>query len=375
METADGHVYGQLPDATWKSLVALCADICQRNGFRGVRYLGNTDYSKLEDGYMLLTKHKWFQNTDCPGPWLDTQFDRLEREVNARLGVPSEEETVGRRVRINDIAAQIHHDMVVDERNGYSQHPNRWGGDHPDGSKTLAIDGKPYTYPLGSYDCSSSVIRAWQLALQYTPYKGALDDATYTGDIRSVFVGSGLFTASMTPAKRGDLYLSDGHHVAMCQDGGSDGVLGYDALSEFNRNEDHGAYYGKVGDQDGLESVVRAYYDYPWSTVLHYTGKADYCEEATEGVATDEEDTTMMLIHPDGIDKIYYWDGSPETVPYHVSPAEKAAIEDAYKLTHNGVGLQTVRMGRASFDAILSMTKKRKAWRERGLASMVKEMM
>ena len=178
-------------------------------------------------------------------------------------------------VSIADVAARIHHDMVTDERNGYSQAPTRWGGDYG-GTKTLEINGRSYTYPLGSYDCSSSCILAWRLALQGTKYEGSLDAATYTGDMRAVFINSGLFTASYTPAKRGDLYLSDGHHVAMCQDGGSDGVFGYDCLSEFNRNEMHSATGGRAGDQDGQESVLRAYYSYPWSTVLHYNGKADY---------------------------------------------------------------------------------------------------
>ncbi|MBR3387490.1 MAG: Ig domain-containing protein, partial [Bacteroidales bacterium] len=163
----------------------------------------------------------------------------------------------------------------TDERNGYNQQPERWGGDYG-GDKTLTINGRNYTYALGSYDCSSSTITAWQLALQGTPYEGALDGATYTGDMRSVFVNSGLFYAEYSPAKRGDLYLAEGSHVAMCQDGGSDGVFGYDCLTEFNRNENHAASWGEPGDQDGYESILRDYYDDGWNTVLHYNGKADY---------------------------------------------------------------------------------------------------
>ena len=65
-----------------------------------------------------------------------------------------------------EIAARIHADMCDDDRNGYSWSP-RQGGDYG-GNKTLTIDGRKYTYPLGSWDCSSSVIKAWQLAIQYT---------------------------------------------------------------------------------------------------------------------------------------------------------------------------------------------------------------
>lgn len=195
-------------------------------------------------------------------------------------------DTVGKvRISIADVAAQIHYDMVQDPDNGYSQ-GSRWGG-QTNKTKTLTINGRKYTYRKGDYDCSSSTITAWQLALQGTEYEGALDDATYTGDMRAVFVNSGLFTAKLSAAKRGDLYLADGHHVAMCQDGGNDGVMGYDCLTEFNRNELHAATGGKVGDQDGQESVVREYYDFPWATVLHYNGKADYYVE--DGKATPKQ--------------------------------------------------------------------------------------
>lgn len=77
---------GRLTDACWKSLVKLCADICKRYGYKGVYYCGSANYSKLPSGYMLLTMHKWFQDTDCPGPWLSKQFSRLAKEVNACMG-------------------------------------------------------------------------------------------------------------------------------------------------------------------------------------------------------------------------------------------------------------------------------------------------
>ena len=84
---------GKLSDACWKSLVARCADICQRYGFKGVYYCGRADYSQLPKGYMLLTMHRWFQDTDCPGPWLSKQFSRLAKEVNAAMGTKSTKTT------------------------------------------------------------------------------------------------------------------------------------------------------------------------------------------------------------------------------------------------------------------------------------------
>ena len=203
---------------------------------------------------------------------------------------------------VAEIAALIHADMCDDDRNGYSWSP-RQGGDYG-GNKTLTIDGKKYTYPLGSYDCSSSVIKAWQLAIQYTKYKGKLDGATYTGNMRSVFKASGLFDVwdtDTTEAVRGDVYLNDANHTAMCQDGGKDGVYGYDALSEFCINENGEVYGGKVGDQTGTEAYIHAFYNYPWNVTLHYNGKADgtKAESTTQASSTTTASKKKML---NGID-------------------------------------------------------------------------
>lgn len=90
LDSKDGHVYGQLPDKTWESLVALCADVCKRNGKTRLVYTGKTSYSTLKSNEMLLTKHKWFANTDCPGPWLDNKFNLLCNRVNALLKPPEQ---------------------------------------------------------------------------------------------------------------------------------------------------------------------------------------------------------------------------------------------------------------------------------------------
>lgn len=339
METADGHVDGQLPDATWESLVALLADICQRNGKSRAIYTGAADFDSAKQDELILVKHKWFGSTDCPGPWLDGQFDRLAQEVNARLGGTATRV----KVSIADVAARIHYDMVTDERNGYSQYPDRWGGDNG-APKTLEINGRKYTYKPGSFDCSSSTILAYQLSLQGTPYEGALDDATCTSDMRSVFVGSGLFTASYTPAKRGDLYLAEGKHVAMCQDGGSDGVFGCDCLTEFNRNENHSATGGKPGDQDGQEAIIRNYYDDGWNTVLHYNGKADYyIENDSKQSDGQSEDEMVCLIQPDGKNYMAYFDGSKLYALGHEDEAN--ALREVYKKTHGGAKIPEFAFG------------------------------
>ena len=73
----DSANYGVLPSVVWDSLVKLCVDICKRNGITRINYTGNDSGN--------LTMHRWFQDTDCPGPWFTYQFERLANEINASL--------------------------------------------------------------------------------------------------------------------------------------------------------------------------------------------------------------------------------------------------------------------------------------------------
>lgn len=81
----DSARFGVLPNATWSALVLLCVDICKRYGKKQLLYTGRANYDVIGKYDMLLTKHKWFQDTDCPGPWLDNKFNDLANEVNAIL--------------------------------------------------------------------------------------------------------------------------------------------------------------------------------------------------------------------------------------------------------------------------------------------------
>ena len=174
-----------------------------------------------------------------------------------------------------EVAARIHAYMCDDAGFGYSWAERYGNAADP---VTVNVDGRNYIINRGDYDCSSSVITAWQKALEGTAYEGALDGATYTGNMRSVFVNSGLFDVwdtNSTSAVRGDIYLNDDCHTALCQDGGSDGAYGYDCLSEFSINEFGEVYGGQRGDQNGWESHITGFYNYPWYCTLHYNGAAD----------------------------------------------------------------------------------------------------
>lgn len=74
----DWHVSDKALEAT----IALCVDICQRNGIARLNYTGDKTGN--------LTMHKWFANTQCPGPYLGGKFPYIAQEVNRRLGADPE---------------------------------------------------------------------------------------------------------------------------------------------------------------------------------------------------------------------------------------------------------------------------------------------
>lgn len=79
IEVANSAVGGDWPvsDAAWESLIALCVDICQRNGIKGLTWTGDANGS--------LTCHYMFKATGCPGPYLKSRMGQLADEVNRRL--------------------------------------------------------------------------------------------------------------------------------------------------------------------------------------------------------------------------------------------------------------------------------------------------
>lgn len=162
---------------------------------------------------------------------------------------------------------------------GYDQSA-RWGDG--EGYCDVVVDGVTYSVAQGDRDCSSAIIDAWRNTLKGTPYEGKLDGATYTGNMRSVFVASGLFEwkpMSFT-AQPGDIYLNEADHTAMCISAEPD------LLAEFSINENGGITGGAVGDQTGRESRIGDYYNFPWDGILHYIG-GDVAADNTSPAAAD----------------------------------------------------------------------------------------
>lgn len=177
-------------------------------------------------------------------------------------------------IRRNEVAAYFHARMAYDSRFGYTQGAGRWGSGALEIWECQGVKGQ---FLVGDRDCSSSVIDCWCQALRGSAWEGALNGATYTGDMLPVFVNSGLFDWHPMNdgyiAKKGDIYLNVLNHTAMCQ---SDNP---DVLTEACINEWGGIVGGMVGDQTGGEFHERTYYDFPWDGILAYNHKADVDEK------------------------------------------------------------------------------------------------
>lgn len=170
-----------------------------------------------------------------------------------------------------------------DGGHGYSQY-DRWG----DGTTEDVDlgDGVTVTVAGGDRDCSSGIISCLKAVGVDT------HGATYTGNMREELLKTGLFEwqrMGVASAKRGDIYLNEVHHTAMCT------CDDPDMLAQFSRSETHGIS-GETGDQDGYESNIREYYSYPWDGKLVWLGDGETIDgdaswDADEGNSGDEGDT------------------------------------------------------------------------------------
>lgn len=92
--------------AVYARLIDLCVDICERYGKKKLIWIPDRgkalSYQQKEDE-MLLTVHRWFSNTSCPGEWLMARMDDLATQVTARLS-GSDTQTETTTTPKNDVA-------------------------------------------------------------------------------------------------------------------------------------------------------------------------------------------------------------------------------------------------------------------------------
>ncbi len=163
---------------------------------------------------------------------------------------------------------------------GYSQ-ANRMG----DGTtETICLsDGTTVTIAGGDRDCSSAVVTALR-AVGVNTF-----GASYTGNMREQLLKTGLFgwrKMGVKSAQRGDIYLNEKCHTAVCVS--PYGSARGDLLAQFSISE-KGTVTGTKGDQTGRESNIKAYYSYPWDGTLYWLGDG----QTLNGSNTEVADNTV----------------------------------------------------------------------------------
>lgn len=241
--------YGTMPD----SAMMECINILHQGGFDALkRILSKTPEPYTADKiYVTLCRDPANPTPNQVGDYTDRQ----KAVINMIHTYADNTEKEGIAMTKTEKAIRQMETWAKDNSHGYDQ-DYRWG-------------------EKGDYDCSSAVIQAWQNA--GVPVKSS--GATYTGDMKNVFLRNGFkdITADVnvkTAAglKRGDVLLNEAHHVAMyCGDGKE---------VEASINEKGTAHGGQPGDQTGKEFLIRSYRNYPWHCILRYAGDQTVTSDA-----------------------------------------------------------------------------------------------
>lgn len=72
-------------DKVYASIIALCADICKRNGIKELKWKADPSLIGHPDK-QNMTAHRWFANKACPGDYLYSHFSDIANKVNIQLG-------------------------------------------------------------------------------------------------------------------------------------------------------------------------------------------------------------------------------------------------------------------------------------------------
>lgn len=180
-----------------------------------------------------------------------------------------------------------------DGGHGYSQ-VNRMGNGTTE--RVDLGDGVTVTIAGGDRDCSSGIVTCLRAVGVDT------HGASYTGNMRVELLKSGLFRwerMGVASARRGDIYLNEGRHTAMCTSASPD------MLAQFSISE-NGTIRGRTGDQTGRESNIKAYYSYPWDGKLVWLNDGATIGGAQTGVA-DSTDSSLGDMRYTGPKMIREW--------------------------------------------------------------------
>jgi hypothetical protein len=162
--------------------------------------------------------------------------------------------------------------------------------------------------------------------------------------------------AGFVKMERNDVLWRPGHTAL---------YIGEGLQAEALRDENHDAGYEGTtpGDNDGGETVVRKL-TYDWDYVIRKVDKPDYRPVEPDDKEEIVPNPIGILYHAEGENSNYYWNWSPECVPFHVNGPQSESIR---KMT----GLQLQKIPKETADNIMSMCLARKAWREQGIVDAI----
>jgi len=96
----------------YSSLIALCADICQRNGIRALKWSTDQNERMKHLNGVNMTVHRDYAAKACPGDYLYAKMGQIAVEVNARInpanasGIPSSKQDFLNKV--SEIAVRLY---------------------------------------------------------------------------------------------------------------------------------------------------------------------------------------------------------------------------------------------------------------------------
>lgn len=81
------HPYA-INSKVYDSIIALCTDICKRNGKDTLLWFGNKDKTlayKPKKNEMVMTVHRWFDDKSCPGDYIYNRLTQIAATVTMNL--------------------------------------------------------------------------------------------------------------------------------------------------------------------------------------------------------------------------------------------------------------------------------------------------
>lgn len=95
-----GNPKWTVSDASLKTTIKLCADICKRNGIKKLVWTGNKNGN--------LHCHRWYASTQCPGNYLYSKMGYIANEVNKILNANN---VIGRGVLKEGVLVRKDHNV------------------------------------------------------------------------------------------------------------------------------------------------------------------------------------------------------------------------------------------------------------------------